>query len=145
MSNQELRETIGVLGVIASLLFVGVQIRQNNAIARAQTRQALTTEYREFWMAFATDDHFETWRGPALGGIDDTASILQWVRMRLLENVYHQYREGVIDEDVLLGYGWTGDPEYQTAEFREWWTPRRDRFHPAFVAAFEARQGLTTR
>jgi len=142
MSTGSIRETVGFLGVIASLLFVGLQIRQTNVIARAQTRQALTTEYREFWMALALDPDFDAVRSPALAGGDSQASILQWVRLRLLENVYLQFREGVIDETVLLGYGWSGDPEFQTPEFVAWWESRRDRFRPEFVRAFEARQGI---
>lgn len=143
MTNASVRETIGFLGVVGSLLFVGMEIRQNNAIARAQTRQALTTEYREFWMALALSDDLDAVRGPALAGDDTEASIIQWVRMRLLENVYLQYREGVIDESVLLGYGWSGDPEFQTEEFSDWWQPRRARFHPEFVSGFETKQGIT--
>lgn len=142
MSKQALRETVAFLGVVGSLLFVGLEIRQNNAIARAQTRQALTSEYREFWTALAFDENLAEIQGPALAGTDSRASILQWVRMRLLENVYHQYREGVIDESVFLGYGWAGDPEFKTDEFREWWIERRARFDPGFADEFERRQGL---
>lgn len=142
MSKQALRETIGFLGVVSSLVFVGLEIRQNNAIARAQTRQALASEYREFWSALAFDDQLAEIQGPALGGSDSRASIIQWVRMRLMENVYHQYKEGVIDESVFLGYGWSGDPEFRTREFLEWWKDRRGRFDPGFVAEFESRQGI---
>ena len=144
MSKQALRETIGFIGVVASLVFVGLQVRQTNVIARAQTRQALASEYREFWTAVAFDDHIEEIRSPALGGTDSRASIVQWVRMRLLENVYHQYREGVIDESVFLGYGWAGDPEFLTAEFADWWVERRGRFDPGFVQEFESRQGIAS-
>jgi len=142
MSMKAWRETIGFLGVVSSLLFVGLEIRQNNAIARAQTHQALTGEYREFWMAIAFDERLEEIRGPDLVGTDSRASIVQWVRLRLLENIYHQYNEGVVDESVFLGYGWRGDPEFQTAEFTEWWGSRRSRFDPGFVAEFELRQGI---
>lgn len=142
MSRQAVREVVGFVGVMASLLFVGLEIRQNNAIARAQTRQALTSEYREFWMALALDDRLDEVRGPSLGGEDTRESIVQWVRMRLLENVYHQYREGVVDESVFDGYGWRGDPEFQTPEFVEWWGARRSRFDAGFVREFEIRQGL---
>lgn len=142
MSTDSIRETVGFLGVIASLLFVGLQIRQTNVIARAQTRQELTDQYREYWMALALDPELDAVRSPALAGDDTPASILQWVRLRLLENVYLQFREGVIDETVLLGYGWSGDPEFQTPEFVAWWIPRRARFRPDFVREFERRQGI---
>lgn len=142
MSKAAIRETIGFLGVVVSLLFVGLEIRQNNAIASAQTRQALASEYREFWLSLAFSGQLEEVSGPALAGSDTKASIVQWVRMRLLENVYDQYREGVVDESVFLGYGWRGDPEFKTSEFSEWWAQRRDRFDPGFVSEFEKRQGI---
>lgn len=142
MSKQAMREVVGFLGVMASLLFVGMEIRQNNAIARAQTHQALASEYREFWMSLALYEDLDAIRGPSLAGEDSRESIVQWVRMRLLENVYHQFREGVVDESVFDGYGWHGDPEFQTPEFAAWWAPRRGRFDDGFVREFEARQGL---
>lgn len=63
MSKQELRESAGRVGVIASLVFVVLQVRRTNIIASARTRQALTSEYREFWTAFASDDDFMTMHG----------------------------------------------------------------------------------
>jgi hypothetical protein len=91
----------------------------------------------------AFDDRLEEVRGPALAGSDSRSSIVQWVRLRLLENVYHQYNEGVVDESVFLGYGWRGDPEFRTPEFTAWWSERRARFDPGFVAEFESRQGIS--
>ena len=42
MSGKAIRETLAALGVIASMVFVGLEIRQNTALARAATRHALT-------------------------------------------------------------------------------------------------------
>ena len=39
MSGKVVRETLGFLGVVASLMFVGLEIRQNTAVARGQARQ----------------------------------------------------------------------------------------------------------
>ena len=56
MSAKTIGETLAALGVIASLVFVGLEIRQNTAVARAQTRQALTEDLREFIMTLAADE-----------------------------------------------------------------------------------------
>ena len=41
MSGKAIRETLAALGVIASMVFVGIEIQQNSATQRAQTRQAI--------------------------------------------------------------------------------------------------------
>ena len=42
MSGKAIRETLAALGVIASLAFVGLEIRQNTDMMRAQTRSEIT-------------------------------------------------------------------------------------------------------
>ena len=37
MSGKAIRETLGFLAVVASLVFVGFEIRQNTQVARGQT------------------------------------------------------------------------------------------------------------
>ncbi len=41
MSKKAIRETLAVLGVVASLIFVGYEIRQNTIAARAAAYQAI--------------------------------------------------------------------------------------------------------
>ena len=41
MSSKAIREALAALGVIASLLFVGFEIRQNTMVARASAYQAI--------------------------------------------------------------------------------------------------------
>ena len=41
-SIREIIEAIGIAGVIGSLIFVGLEIQQNSAIARSAARQAIT-------------------------------------------------------------------------------------------------------
>ena len=41
MSGKAARETLAALGMIASMVFVGLEIQQNNQLARGQARQAL--------------------------------------------------------------------------------------------------------
>ncbi len=137
-------EFIAGAGVILSLIFVGLEIRQNTAAVRAQTRQDLTTTSADFLMGMATTDIGDLWFRWAAGE-DITES--EWNRLRLavitgvrnLENIYLQFSEGVIDESALNGYGWRGSVMYDTDRFAQWWgAGGRARFSPEFVAAFEA-------
>jgi hypothetical protein len=83
MSGKAVRETLAALGVIASLVFVGMEIRQNTSVARAETRQALTDLYTQFHLAMATNPTLnQQWRGtfwddPRGGGPD--ADWAMWV------------------------------------------------------------------
>ena len=48
MSGKAGRETLGMLGVIASMIFVGFEIRQSNVQARAAAYQAIGVATAEF-------------------------------------------------------------------------------------------------
>ena len=50
MSGMALRETLGFLGVMASLVFVGLEIRQNTALARATAFNDLSVGSREYFL-----------------------------------------------------------------------------------------------
>ena len=136
-------EFVAAASVVLSLIFVGLEIRQNTAAVRAQTRQDLTTTSAEFLMGMATSDIGDLWFRWAAG---EDISASEWNRLRLavitgvrnLENVYLQSTEGVIDESALNGYGWRGSVMYDTDRFAEWWrTGGRARFSSDFIAAFE--------
>jgi hypothetical protein len=55
MSGKDVRESVGLLLVVASLVFVGMEIRQSTAVARAQSRQFLTENHREWAYTLATN------------------------------------------------------------------------------------------
>jgi len=155
MSGKAVRETLGFLGVVASLVFVGTEIRQNNAIARGQTRQALADASRDLTLAIATDpDMMRAWYfianpilvvdrpAPELT-LSDTlvAESLVFTHLRSLENVFLQQREGVVDQSVFETYGFT-QPMYDTPFFRAWWAQISSVLDPRFVLRFEEENGL---
>ena len=62
MSGKAVRETLGFLAVVAGMVFVGIEIRQNTvaqeaqtAAQRAQTRQGLADAGRDFTLMLGTD------------------------------------------------------------------------------------------
>jgi len=146
MTGKSIRDTLGFVGVVLSLLFVGAELRQNTTVARAQTRQALTDAYADFAMTMATEPAIQQeWSEQFIddpSGAPSPASWMMWAMMRQLENVYLQFREDVIDESVFHSYGWTANPTYRQQGFQAWWTDVRERFHPDFVVAFEAANGI---
>jgi hypothetical protein len=57
-SAQAIRETLGFVGVVASLVFVGLEIRQNTAVARGQARHELAALNQEWLILQSSDSVF---------------------------------------------------------------------------------------
>jgi len=145
MSGTAIRETLSVLAVLAGLAFVGVEIRQNNRLARGQARQDLADATEE-WIQTLTQDpeYFAVWdrawiRCEELEGIDaGRASLMMLGLLRRQENVFFQYQEGLVDESALASYGAGRDaPHFQCPRFREFWETRSGTYHPEFVDFFD--------
>ena len=111
MSGKTLRDTLAAAGVIASLVFVGLELRQSNAQARAAAYQAIGT---------ATAAVFDTWaHDPDLSTLwlkdDSELDPTEWQQLafkftafaRLGEMILLQIEQEVLDDDAIdrLGYG----------------------------------------
>lgn len=70
-----------------------------------------------------------------------TASLAMFGQLRNAENVFLQFREGVIDESVLSTYAYA-DKRYLTSSFAAYWERVALSFDTAFVRAFEEANGL---
>ena len=115
MNRKAMRETAAALGVIASLIFVGVEIRQSNAQAKAAAYQAVGAATAEAIDSWAHDPEFVA---PWLKAPGEMNAV-EWEQLRqkftvfarLGEMVHLQIAQGVLDPDATLrlGYsGWTG-------------------------------------
>jgi hypothetical protein len=110
-----MRETVAVLGVVASMGFVGWQIRQSNVQARAAA-------YQEIGLATAqTHLMFDEWGAQLeVDQFDPSASALSewtpldwnrtfhtWVGvLRIWETLQLQVEQGVLPEESLETLGW---------------------------------------
>ena len=153
-SHRSRWQTIGTLaagvGVILSLIFVGLELRQATQVARAQTRQGLADRNGEIISLIAGNPELaEAWAlrwQPEMAVENPELSPRAFVQsgwamfglLRHLENVYLQVVEGVVDESVLDSYGFRDNHQFTTSQFAEYWRLRRVRFDPRFVAAFDA-------
>ena len=132
---KETAEVIGVLGVIASLIFVAFEIRQNTNAVRSATIQALSEqsydtarlsievpEAREAFLAAQTDSLNEEQR-----------ALLDFMiagALRIHQNRYLQVRLGVLDEATSLEIG--GGGIYRLPYFREHWSSSRKNYSQGF-------------
>ena len=114
VSSKDVREVIGLLAVVASLVFVGLQIRQSNIQARGAAYQAIgiaTSQYHanvdDRTIRLFTEANypiaFELW------------TLADWDRyyrsqlagLRMVETLLLQVEQGVLDANALDQLGYT--------------------------------------
>ena len=110
MNSEKLRnwlEIIGIFSVVASLVFVGLQMRQAHKISLSQTYQSRTTAAAEFNTAFASNPAALSAYAKCLEGrseemTDDEYRALHRTIVAVLhlyDNAHFQYQQGFVTED----------------------------------------------
>lgn len=143
MTLQETTQILGGLGVIASLIYVAIQIRNNARAVRAATYHQVSNTFISNWESASRDaDTLSI----ILRGGRDLASLTDEVEMgrlylfvmasmRRFENAWFQYKVGILKEtdwqaiaydmDSLfvhpgLRLAWEGVKNRSSAEFRDY-------------------------
>jgi len=99
-------QIIGQFGVVASLIFVGLQMKQDQEIALSAAYQARTATLIEFLTTLATDEVTRsalakvTIGSGELSPEERTAQIIIGMAGReLMQNSHYQYNQGYLDEE----------------------------------------------
>jgi hypothetical protein len=103
-------QIIGAIAVIASLLFVGFQIRQNTRTNQATALQ-LNADYWQNYLTAMADSNLSKVYATGASGRDELDQ-QQFTQFFMLcratfmgcENQHYQYRLGLIDKDAYAGY-----------------------------------------
>ena len=138
---KETAEVLGVLGVIASLVFVAMEIRQNTDAVRSTAIQGMLDQS---FAANLTPVDNASLRDAIYSTpeelTDDQRRQLGWfyaALIRLQLNRYSQAGIGVVDEATVLDLGARGGV-YQTATFRSWWKLQGGRYSDDFEQWFDS-------
>lgn len=100
----------GSLAVIASLIFVGLQIRQNTRVARATALQMNADYWLSYFTLLADKQFSEIYSKGALGRVEleggQFGQFFYLCRATFMgcENQHHQYLSGLLDDDAYRGY-----------------------------------------
>ena len=99
-------QIIGQFGVVASLLFVGLQMKQDQEIALSAAYQARTATLVDFVTALATDEVTRTAFSKLGGDVADLTSderiaavMISMAGRELLQNSQYQFARGYLDEE----------------------------------------------
>ena len=152
MSMRRVSEAVALLSVLLGLLFVGVEIRNNTAAARAESRREAAGQNIDFIMQIALDDDLnalftEYWSVEfyeSLSPTDEHRVFTLAIALILrLENVYLQSKEGLLDQSAFGTYGMF-QPKLTEPWFRVFWADTyRPLLDPDFVRYFEDVNGYT--
>ncbi|MDQ6661955.1 MAG: hypothetical protein M3Z24_13460 [Chloroflexota bacterium] len=125
---------------VISIGLLWYQLRENTKLVRATNTQKLVELSTPFNLQLAQDRGLtELWqqatlRFDELDEIDRSRylNLLTWWLM-LHENIYHQWRNKLIDEDTYSS--WTRDLEYyaRTQQLGNHWTRLKDYFEASFA------------
>lgn len=149
MTAKDFRDTVGLLGVIASLIFVGLEVRQNTRVARAEAYRGLDQAMAQWYFVAATDDELvPLLRGVFLEGVrrDELSGPDKWrvgmmldAAIRSHEFLFRQVEEGVLPPHSLDR---AGSITFNAPYMRDLWPVVRSQYREDFAAYFEARYQL---
>jgi hypothetical protein len=115
-------EVLGLVAVALSLVFVGLEIRQNTIASRAAAYQEHGSHLSNQWLALAQDPELtrlflaneDNWE--ELTRVEKAQLTNTWIAIfRNYETILLQVEEGLLDQDAIerLGWGEAFDPGYQ--------------------------------
>ena len=143
MQKRNIIEIVGIVSVVGSLVFVGIEIKQNTSAVRGATQQAVSSQVSEMYRIVSESERMAELMNGALKGASksdlsesDYVSFwnFQMMGLRRIENIYLQYKNGLLTEDAFsrIGMG-----IYRTKLVREVWEERKGDFEKDFVIFFE--------
>jgi len=137
------------IGVIAGILFLGFEIRQNTLISRGAAVQSIAEQVNDWQIEMASNENWmriQTFLNS--GGTYSELSAEDQVRylyvvtptVRIMENRYRQVQLGIIDPSELeVGGGKANTFWYRSAHFTEFWhaSDADIRWSPDFIEFME--------
>ena len=141
--NRNTLELVGFVSVIASLIFVGMEIRQNTTAVRGATNQAISDQVSELLLTIATDKNlailvtklYDDVPREDFDSIDDMQLFMTVMTgLRRVENIFLQLEDNILDERAFDRIGLSF---YRSRYGRQVWEQNKQFFDRKFVPFFE--------
>lgn len=138
-------QTVGVIAIFVSLVFLAIQVRQNSAITRAQVHQQVAdafTVYLETMANHSSVVFAGTSGKDGMAPLSDEEllrfSFIMAGLFKIWENAFYQHKSGFLDErswqsNVTWMLTWFHMPGVQL-----WWGVRKGLFAKEFQAFLES-------
>jgi len=129
-------EIVGAAGVIASLIYLAVQIRQSTKVARAETTKDLYLASRSAILEIAANNELtKIWADIREFENEDAARRYAFYQsfFRLYELQFNLASHGLLDKDIAQSYMLVIRMFAQTKYFPDYWQKARGEFNDAFA------------
>jgi hypothetical protein len=137
-SWKDIAELIGISAIVASLIFVGLQMKQSQDIAlaaqyqaRAEAAQNMMMSMQESGMAISAIQKPAAEMNPAERYTIDNLFRWSWTQY---DNMHFQYVAGFLDEESWKGQKARIERIYSRCDQRQLWENMRPFVRPSFVA-----------
>jgi hypothetical protein len=97
-----------VVGIFASLIFVGLQVRQNTKALKASSHHAITDSFNAINNLVLSDPKVARIMRLTLAGSEEmdedervSADYMLLANMRIFETLYYQYKNGTLDKKLF--------------------------------------------
>lgn len=128
----------GAVAVVASLIYLALQVRHANVLSRAQTRQSMMELTQEQLLLQVTDPAI--WLGvfsKTPHSLEEKVKVNMWLTLFMRQREYEwlTYKEGIMDAKMFHAYAGVISVILGTERNRRWWALRREvkEFDPAFM------------
>ena len=137
-------EWVGGLATIGTLFYLAYQVRQNTRSTRSSAYQAASQSISEWTNQVASDANL---MHNLSVGFSDPNSLDEGLRAQIgmqlnglfrnYENIFYQWREGAIGDDVWKGWSAQMLGVYWTPLAQVWWPTWREYCHDEFCLFLE--------
>jgi hypothetical protein len=141
-----LSQVVAAAGVLASLVFVGFQIRQNTLAMIAQSQQHIATSW--FTVGQLIADHAAAFGAGLKSNHSAFANLKDEGRLRFVsiifplfkhyENIFLKFTSGRVDEGVWGAWSFHMKVYFHQPGVQAWWKIREEAFAPSFPAFLES-------
>jgi hypothetical protein len=118
-----LGEFISSLVVLATLIYLAVQVRQSNRLSRAQARQTMMQVVQGELYKLIENPELISAMGREPNSEEERGKVAMWLTagLRQREFDWMQYKDGVIDEETYHAYSGVIPILLGTEATRRWW------------------------
>lgn len=147
LENRQLVELVGVLAVVISLLFVGLELRQSTIASRAAAYQEIGLATSELWYQLANNRELNDLFLKIVNGTEDDYRNLSDSDRHLLisltigslrqyETIYLQVSQGLLPPEALSSLGY--DAFLRSNDLKFMWCDVRQEVGESFAAYIES-------
>ena len=134
-------EIIAAIGVIASLVYLSIQIKRSESTTRAATTQELLSKSTDMLMSHSSDSpYIKAQAGIALSVTEKVyLDVVYFGLFSHFNDAHHQHLSDKLDAPIWAMYdARTRKNVRQMQEFDRWWDQYKENFTVAFRAYIES-------